>query len=76
MQRSERELASADSRFLSIDGIELHYKRCMPVKPGNSSSPAGDVAAGEGAAGRQGRGAGQLPMAVHCLHGFGASCYR
>ncbi len=86
MQRSERELAGADSRFFKIDGIELHFKCCGPMKPrGNgaagsgtwapSGSPGG-TADGGTAAGQQGGGPARPPMAVHCLHGFGASCYR
>ena len=86
VQRSERELAGADSRFFKIDGIELHYKRCSPVKPGISPASTGTwapsgglggtVDGGAAAAGQQGGGAARPPIAVHCLHGFGASCYR
>lgn len=86
VQRSERELAGADSRFFKIDGIELHYKRCTPLKPGPSSAAGASTPGGNGsgaaaagaapAPGQQGQGAGRPPVAVHCLHGFGASCYR
>lgn len=57
IQRSERQLAGADSHFFPIGGIDLHYKQRLPLK----GRPAG--------------AAGGAPLALHCLHGFGASAY-
>lgn len=66
VQRSEQELAAADSLFFQLGGAALHYKRRTPRQGGGGGGGGED--GGEAAA--------PPPLAVHCLHGFGASCYR
>ena len=68
LQRSERELAAPNSRFLLVEGCEVHYKveRPLPRRP-----PRAPAAAAADPLPPQ-----QQPLrAVHCLHGFGASAY-
>lgn len=81
VQRTERELAAADSRFFALDGIQLHYKRCTPaaprVPPGSGDKGSDDKGNGGGGGGVASPGVQSSPPAavVHCLHGFGASLY-
>ena len=70
IQRTERELAAADSHFLSHQGVALHYKR----RSATAATRASAAAAGSSPP--------QLPqqpprpvVAIHALHGFGASVY-
>lgn len=64
VQRSERDLASPDSLFLNVNGVSLHYKKALgngEKDPATTdSSPALDTPPN---------------VAIHCLHGFGASLY-
>lgn len=85
IQRSERELAGSDSRFFEVDGIHLHYKRCTPAAVPGGTAGAASAVVGAGAGGLGAavvassaavEAAEERPTAVHCLHGFGASCYR
>ena len=70
LQRSEAELAAADSRWFDQGGVRLHYTRHAPA-------PRRPAAADRGSGGEGGGRAEEGPaMAVHCLHGFGASTYR
>ncbi|KAL4422443.1 hypothetical protein ABPG75_008640 [Micractinium tetrahymenae] len=86
IQRSEQELAGSDSRFLAVHGIQLHYKRrtpaVLPAGVAGAAGAAGGVLAMAGAAAGRVVGAAAAvgpaedrPTVVHCLHGFGASCY-
>lgn len=75
-QRSERELAAADSLFLPVSGVQLHYKRCTPTGQPRAGIGAADSCGADAAEGGGGGSGGAPPLAVHCLHGFGASAYR
>ncbi|KAL4531393.1 hypothetical protein Ndes2526B_g04483 [Nannochloris sp. 'desiccata'] len=64
VQRSERELASSDSLFLNVNGVALHYKKAL-FGNGEREAPA-----------TQSSTLDTPPsVAIHCLHGFGASLY-
>ncbi len=77
--RSPQELADPDSRFVDVDGVNLHYKECRPEAAVAATGPAASstatessAAAGGGAAVQQ---AAQLP-AIVLVHGFNGSTFN
>jgi pimeloyl-ACP methyl ester carboxylesterase len=77
VQRSERELAAADSRFFQLGGIQLHYKRRSPAYSALTPPPRPplDPTSNGGSAAAAQQRPGSPAALVHCLHGFGASAY-
>ena len=74
IQRSEKQLAGPDSKFVTIsagtciddkdkDGVVLHYT--------SSLSPLSHVAGSDD----ENKDKVKKEVAIHCLHGFGASCF-
>ena len=62
VQHSERDLAGSDAHYLAQGSCEVHYTLRLPP-------PAPDPGGGASAA------AAPPGVALHCLHGFGASTY-
>lgn len=62
IQCSERDLASSDSLFLNVNGVSLHYKKalCNGERDATTDLPTFKTPPN---------------VAIHCLHGFGASVF-
>lgn len=68
MERKEKDLAFSNSRFVKFDGVSLHVTEC--TSPDTSVlAPAKGHKEGSEAAKES------LAVWIHCLHGFGASCF-
>jgi pimeloyl-ACP methyl ester carboxylesterase len=70
VQRSEKDLASSDSLFLKVNGVSLHYKKFLGGTGGGEKENSSPSTTTTGLATKP-----PVNVAIHCLHGFGASLY-
>ncbi|KAI7841246.1 hypothetical protein COHA_005083 [Chlorella ohadii] len=77
--RSPQELADPDSRFVDVNGVNLHYKECWPEAAVAATGPAASSTATESSAAAGGSAAvqqaAQLP-AIVLVHGFNGSTFN
>lgn len=72
-------LASADGRFVEVEGVALHYKEAWPSVPGDQSAAAAASSSLRDISGSSSGGTStstpQQPPAILLVHGFNGSTF-